>query len=272
MSHVEQLVQAASYVKEVLGHNYTVLVTDLERYRFYEAGGVDFGFKVGDEVVEGTLMESAMQQRKKIARKVDTNASKFSFPYIATVIPIFDGNEVKGAFAIAQNTKTQENIIQMSVGLSATSRELSSVIEGLSMSSGELADITQKITLEAKDIMENLKNTTKILEMINHVTNSTHMLGLNAAIEAARAGEAGRGFSVVAEEIRKLAATTKVSQREIQSNLNNMNEAINILIEEITRIAGLTQEQAASTEETNAAAQELNAMAVQLNDIADALI
>ena len=71
-----------------------------------------------------------------------------------------------------------------------------------------------------------VETTTKILEMISAVAKNTRVLGFNAGIEAARSGEHGRGFSVVAKEITKLADQSASSVNEIKQLLDELNEKV----------------------------------------------
>jgi len=76
----------------------------------------------------------------------------------------------------------------------------------------------------AAELVEQIKNIDSISQSVSEIADKTNLLSLNAAIEAARAGEYGRGFSVVAEEVRKLADQTKTAVKEVKNISNQMDK------------------------------------------------
>ncbi|MBB2183041.1 methyl-accepting chemotaxis protein [Lachnospiraceae bacterium MD1] len=98
------------------------------------------------------------------------------------------------------------------------------VVDELNKATGASIQITNDTIQEIEELSNESKAITEIIAVINDIAEQTNLLSLNASIEAARAGDAGRGFSVVADEIRKLAVKSVNSASEIEQIINNISK------------------------------------------------
>ncbi|WP_229702114.1 methyl-accepting chemotaxis protein [Bowmanella pacifica] len=138
-------------------------------------------------------------------------------------------------------------------------------IEAITSSSSQIQDTAAVIT----KLDEDARKIGSVLDVIKGIAEQTNLLALNAAIEAARAGEQGRGFAVVADEVRTLAARTQQSTEEIQQMIANVQRGANSAVSAIQQGQEQTSQ---SVDKVHAANEQLKGvttavgMIAQLND------
>jgi methyl-accepting chemotaxis protein len=162
--------------------------------------------------------------------------------------------------------------------LAVTAREVATTVEQLSAATQVMASGAEDITKQSKMLdvatsraREHLEETDKILRFIRMVADQTKLLGLNAAIEAARAGEHGRGFTVVAQEVRKLAENSSLSADQIGQILHNIEVSVEEIVEGIRKTDGVIEQQSATTQEVAADTERLSRVAADLSQLANRL-
>lgn len=114
------------------------------------------------------------------------------------------------------------------------------------------------ISLETKS---QVGKTDNVIGVIRTIAAQTNLLGLNAAIEAARVGEHGRGFTVVAGEVRKLAQTSSDSSKSIKHTLDNVKAAVEQINSAVNEMALVADHQAVALSEITPSVNELSQLA-----------
>ncbi|QOY55927.1 methyl-accepting chemotaxis protein [Candidatus Sulfurimonas marisnigri] len=129
--------------------------------------------------------------------------------------------------AIADAIESKKDILQANETLTDARNDVVSLTSSIQHSAELEVELAHRMTTLTTDANE----VKTILEIISDIADQTNLLALNAAIEAARAGEHGRGFAVVADEVRKLAERT-------QKTLTEINATINVIVQSISDVSG----------------------------------
>ncbi|WP_039913415.1 methyl-accepting chemotaxis protein [Cellvibrio mixtus] len=147
---------------------------------------------------------------------------------------------------VNEGTQLVENSLTSIINLTNDVREAAAVITRLKTDSAEIG---------------------KILEVIRSIAEQTNLLALNAAIEAARAGEQGRGFAVVADEVRTLASKTHTSTQEIQEMIGRLQAGVTNAVQVIDKSLGNSQSTVSYAEKIRHALGEISTSVSEINNM-----
>jgi methyl-accepting chemotaxis protein len=167
-------------------------------------------------------------------------------------------NEVAG-FAANAATATRKADQEVETG--------NRVVQETAVSISDLASKLEDAAASVSRVSEDSGNIEKIIEVINAIAEQTNLLALNAAIEAARAGEHGRGFAVVADEVRSLASRTQDSTREIHDMIGRLQAGAGEASGEMARSRDLARVTVEKTAEAETALGRIREEVASINDM-----
>lgn len=246
-------------------------LTDREHFvKFVESKNMAAFSEVGKPIPKGEALREVMDTGKVKAFTVNGYNGGISIRIVA--IPLKDNRgRVVGAVSYGRNLETSVKITNMATELAGATAAILKIADEINLDINNVREINSKVVEEVAATSEQCNSTDGIVAFIDNVSKQTNLLGLNAAIEASRAGTMGRGFSVVATEIRKLSASSGDSIKEINKVLGSIKESVQKVENSIEHSMNSSLKQEAALTKIVEAVKELNKSAEILLGVAEKL-
>jgi methyl-accepting chemotaxis protein len=188
-----------------------------------------------------TDISSAVAQMTASIQEMDQNLLN-----LATVVEQAVANTQEMSASIVQVAGNAERVRHESTNTDKQVREGRNEVAQLSKGMSSISDTVADVVTEMQSLDQASRQIGEILGLIEEIADQTNLLALNAAIEAARAGEHGRGFAVVADEVRKLAENSASSTKQIGTLVADIQRRTTAVLERTARANSLVQNNAAS--------------------------
>lgn len=266
---LEDFMAIIPVIKEAVPMDLSIAICDLDKFVAYWPGeNIDLHIKVNQLLHPDEPLTNAI--RNNISLKAEVPADFYGFEFTGTATPLHDheGHVIGGiAVQLRKQSELRDISDQIADSLSQANARLSRMASG----SNDLAGFTHQLLALARATEEQVNKTDEVVSIVKAVGDQTNLLGLNASIEAAHAGDKGRGFGIVAGEIRKLSNETVSSTRVIQGILKEFREVTAEMGKSIDRINQVVEEQAESAQHMSSFIEEIQQMSERLNQFAKRL-
>ncbi|WP_100371717.1 methyl-accepting chemotaxis protein [Bacillus sp. FJAT-45037] len=260
----DAIITAAPFIQRAAKEEIAISICDHETWLLQlDHPTLVLGNKTGDPVSkDDPVIQSALNGQGGMGRPP---YEVYGMHFFGKTSPIINDGRVIGAIGMAYNIeilmKMETNIEKLN-NITASIQQL---IEKIIAQASQLSITNNELYVLSERSKENSEEVNQILDLMNNISRQTNILGLNASIEAARAGDAGKGFSVVANEVRSVSKETASSSDKINHSISTIEDNLSQMIMSLTTIRGLTEDQTLLVENVAATLDTLSTIIRELH-------
>ncbi len=265
---LNQIISTLPFIQDLFTSG-GISLTDGEKFLYYKPGRkIDLQIRPGTVLKPGGIISAVLEEGCKKTAVLDK--SFYGMSLIVTAVPVYSENRrMVGVISLYETIEKQEMFREMALELAENVAVLASTTEEIYSETEEVKSYSGKMAASADNLRDEIRNMNQVLGFIKSIERQTNLLGVNAAITAARAGAAGKEFSVVAKEIRRLSSDTSQSIQAAEQTLQTVSDDSNKTIDQIEGINAIISSIAAALSQFSEAVQKTNKLCDKLSDYAN---
>ena len=254
----ESLIKATPIIKQIIEEDCAIVIKDNEKFLFVEEGkNIKIPVKAGMPAMDTPATEKVKSTKNPdytvwFVKEYGTYAKH-------STVPIFDENRnIIGMYSFIRDATEEEKNKVTSEELINEISDVETAIKTITESAEEISKKLNEIIKISSKSYEDIEKSNEALKLIDTTTRKTNILGINANIESARAGELGRGFSVVAKEMMKLASQSGTMSKEIEDSLMRMKSNVEATLDAMNNFQEIVEAQEESTKDIAIAMEKIS--------------